>query len=82
MIPNANRIMKNYYTKAKYGDISADLCAGKHIIFIYTNINEYQYVGETEVLLLRDIASKQRLKNGSVCAVEPIHWIDFYELRQ
>ena len=21
MIPNANRIMKNYYTKAKYGDI-------------------------------------------------------------
>ena len=62
MIPNANRFMKSDVTNAYYGEFPADLCAGKHLIFIYTNIIEYQYVGDTKAPLLRVIDSKQRLK--------------------
>ena len=41
MVPTAaNRLMKNDDTKAYYGDFPADLCAAKHLIFIYTNIIE------------------------------------------
>ena len=46
MNPNENRLMKSDETKAYYGEFPADLCAGKHLIFIYTKISEYQYVGE------------------------------------
>ena len=42
MNPNAIRLMKSDETKAYYGEFPADLCAGKHPIFIYTNIIEYQ----------------------------------------
>ena len=80
MIPNANRFMKSDDTKAYYGEFPADLCAGKHLIFIYTNIIEYQYVGDTKAPLLRVIDSKQRLKNGSVCELEPTHRIVFTNL--
>ena len=64
-------------TKAFMGDFLADLCAGKHLIFIYTNIIEYQNVGDAKALLLRVIDSKQRLKDGSVCELEPTHRIVF-----
>ena len=81
LIPRtANRLMKNDDTKAYYGDFPTDLCAGKHLIFIYTNIIEYQYVGDAKAPLLRVIDSKQRLKNGSVCELEPTHWIVFTNL--
>ena len=80
MNPNENRLMKSDETKACYGDFPADLCAGKHLIFIYTKINEYQYVGETNGTLLRVIDSKQRLKNGSICELEPTHRIVFTNL--
>ena len=40
MIPNANSFMKSDDTKAYYGEFPADLCAGKHLNFIYTNIIE------------------------------------------
>ena len=80
MIPNANRFMKSDDTKAYYGEFPADLCAGKHLIFIYTNKIEYQYVGDTMAPLLRVIDSKQRLKNGSVCELEPTHRIVFTNL--
>ena len=53
MNPNENRLMKSDDTKAYYGEFPADLCAGKHLIFIYTNIIEYQYVGDTKAHLLR-----------------------------
>ena len=53
------------------GDFPADLCAGKHLIFIYANIIEYQYVGDSKAPLLRVIDSKQWLKNVSVCELEP-----------
>ena len=61
------------------GDFPADLCARKHLIFFYTNIIEYQYVGDAKAPLLRVIRSKQRLKNGSVCEFEPTHRIVFFE---
>ena len=80
MNPNENRLMKSDETKAYYGEFPADLCAGKHLIFIYTNIIEYQYVGDTKAPLLRVIDSKKRLKNGSVFELEPTHRIVFTNL--
>ena len=80
MNPNENRVMKSDETKAYYGEFPADICAGRHLIFIYTNIIEYQYVGDTKALLLRVIDSKQRLKSGSVCELEPTHRIVFTNL--
>ena len=75
----ANKLMKKDDTKAYMGDFPADLCAGKHLIFIYTNIIEYQYVGEAKAPLLRVIDSKQRLKNGSVCELETNTQNSFFE---
>ena len=57
-IPNANRFMKSDDTKAYNGELPADLCAGKHLNFIYINIIEYQYIGDTMAPLLRVIDSK------------------------
>ena len=74
----AYKLMKKDDTKAFMFDFPADLCAGKHLIFIYTNIIEYQYVGDAKAPLLRVIDSKQRLKNGSVCEFEPTHRIVFF----
>ena len=76
----SNRLMKSDETAAYYGEFPVDLCSGKHLIFIYTNIIEYQYVGDTKAPLLRVIDSKQRLKNGSVCELEPTHRIVFSNL--
>ena len=76
----ANKLMKKDDSKAFMGDFPADLCAGKHLIFIYTNIIEYQYVGDAKAPLLRVIDSKQRLKNGSVCELEPTHRIVFFRI--
>ena len=76
----SNRLMKSDETKAYFGEFPADLCAGKHLIFIYTNLIEYQYVGVAKAPLLRFIDSKQRLKNGSVCELEQTHRIVFSNL--
>ena len=62
----SNRLMSDE-TAACYGEFPVDLCSGKHLILIYTNIIGYQYVGDTKAPLPRVIDSKQRLKNGSVC---------------
>ena len=77
MNPNENRLMKSDDTKACYGEFPADLCAGKHLSCI---IIAYQYVNDTKAPLLRVIDSKQRLKNGSVCELEPTHRIVFTKL--
>ena len=37
----SNNLMKTDETKAYYGEFPADLCAGKQLIFIYTNIIDY-----------------------------------------
>ena len=80
MNTTADKLMKSDETKAYYGELPADLLAGKHLIFVYANIIEYQYVGDAKAPLLRVIDSKQRLKNGSVCEVAPTHRIVFSNL--
>ena len=72
--------MKSDETKAYYGELPADLLAGKHLIFVNANIIECQCVGDAKALLLRVIVSKQRLKSGSVCEVEPTHRTVFSNL--
>ena len=37
----SNRLMKSDETAAYYGELPIDLCSGKHLIFIYTNIIEH-----------------------------------------
>ena len=49
----SNKSMKSDETKAYFGEFPADLCAGKHLIFIYANIIGYQYVGDAKAPLLR-----------------------------
>ena len=61
-------------------DYPFDLSAGKQLIFVYFNIIEHQYVGDTKAPLIRVIDSKQRLKNGSTCEIEPTHRIVFSNL--
>ena len=67
----SNKVMKSDETKAYSGEFPADLCAGKQLKFFYTNISEYQYLGDATTPLLRVIDSKRRLKNGSVYKFEP-----------
>ena len=66
--------MKND-TIAYYGDFPADLCAGKHLILIYTNATEYLYVVDAKAPMQRVIDSEQGLQNGSSCVLEPTHRI-------
>ena len=65
MISNANSFMKRYDRKAYYGEFPAELCAGKHLIFIYSNIIEDENVGDNEAPLLRVIGSKHHEANKS-----------------
>ena len=81
MNTTADKLMNSDDTNAYYGKLPADLMAGKHLIFVYANITEYQYVGDAKAPLLRVIDSKQRLKNGSMCEVAPTHRIVFFKLR-
>ena len=80
MNTTADKLMKSDETNAYYGELPADLLAGKHLIFVYANIIEHQYMVDANAPLLRVIDSKQCLKNGSVCGVEPTHRIVFFEL--
>ena len=41
---------------------------------------QYQYVGDAKTPILRVIDSKQRVKNGSVCELEPTQRIVFSNL--
>ena len=66
--------------KSFVGDYPFDLSSGKQLIFIYVNIIEYQYVGDTKAPLIRVIDSKQGLKNGSPFGIEPRHRIVFSNL--
>ena len=75
-----NLTMADDEEKTFAGDYPFDLSAGKQLIFIYVNIIEYQYVGDTKAPLIRVIDSKQRLKNGSPCKIEPTHKIVFSNL--
>ena len=78
---NETKNLDQLYLKgpASYG---SKLPLGKvqYLILIYTNIIEYQYVGDVKAPLLRVIGSNQRPKNGSVCELEPTHRIVFTNL--
>ena len=68
MLDNFENLNMAYYEeKTSAGDYPSDLSVGKQLIFIYLNIIEYQYVGDTKAPLIRAIDSKQRLKNGKPC---------------
>ena len=75
-----NLTMADDEEKTFAGDYPFDLSAGRQLTFIYVNINEYQYVGDTRAPLIRVIDSKQRLKNGSPCEIEPSQRIVFSNL--
>ena len=75
-----NLTMADDEEKTFVGDYPFDLSAGKQLIFIYVNIIEYQYVGDTKAPLIRVIDSKQRSKNGSPGEIEPTHRIVFSNL--
>ena len=66
--------------KAFVADYPIDLLEGKQLIFVYSNIIEYQHIGDPKAPLIRIIDSKQRLKNGSLCEIEPTHRIVFSNL--
>ena len=57
--------------KTFVGDYPFDLSAGKQLIFIYVNIIDYQYACDTKAPFIGVIDSKQRLKNGRPCEIEP-----------
>ena len=80
MNTTADKLMKSDSTKTYYGELPADLLAGKHLIFLYANIIEYQYVVDAKMTLLRVIDSKQCLKNCCVRQFEPTHRIVFSNL--
>ena len=61
--------------KTFVGDYPFDLSAGRQLFFIYVNIIEYQYVGDSKAPPIRVIDSKQRLTNGRLCEIEPTHRI-------
>ena len=69
--------MQKDKTEAFMGEFPADRCAGEHLIIIYTNIIEYQYIGDAKAPFLRNIDSRHRLKKGSVSELEPTHRIFF-----
>ena len=48
----AKKLIQKHDAKDFMGDFSADLCAGKHLIFIYINIIEHQYVGDAKAPIL------------------------------
>ena len=58
----SNKLRKSDETKSYCGDLPANLCAGKRLVFNYTNIIEYQYVGDAKAPLSRVTDSKQCLK--------------------
>ena len=55
------------------GDFAADLSAGSQLMFVYVDIIGYQFIGDTKTPLLRVIDTNRRLKNGSICSIEPTH---------
>ena len=76
-----NLTMADEEEKAFAGDYPFDFFAGKQLIFIDVNIIKYQYISDTKAPLIRVIDSKQRLKNGSPCKIEPTHRIVFSNLK-
>ena len=54
--------MKNGETSAYYGEFPIDLCSGKQLSCIFTNIIEYQYVGDTKTTCFESLIQNNDLK--------------------
>ena len=54
-------------------DYATDLSAGSQLMFVYIDIIGYQFIGDTKAPLLRVIDTNRRLKNGTICSIEPTH---------
>ena len=55
-----------YFEPNKHtGNFPIDITAGTHSMLVYTDIINYQYVGDTKAPVLRIIDCGRRLKNGS-----------------
>ena len=67
MNKTADNLMKSGETKAYYDELPADLLAGKHLIFLYANIIEYQYVGVPKHLFYESLIQNSVYKTV-VCA--------------
>ena len=68
-------------TNAYIADFAFDMMAGKQLISEYKDIIEYQFVGNTKATQIRVVYSKQRLKTGCLCTIEPTQWIVSYLIR-
>ena len=75
----SKKLMKSDETKAYFGEFRNDLCSGKHLIFIYTTIIKYQYVGDAKAPLLRVIDSKECPKNGNFFKLGPTNRRVFFK---
>ena len=65
--------MSNHSSRSFTADYPVDLAAGTELMFIYIDLIEYQYLGDTKAPLLRIIDTNRRMKNGTVCHIEPNH---------
>ena len=75
-----NLAMSDREAEAFVADYPFDLLAGKQMIFVFSDIIEYQRIGDTKAPLIRLIDSKQRLRSGSLCEIEPTHRTVFSNL--
>ena len=73
-------LMTDDESKAFVANYPDYMLSEKQLIFFYKEFVEYQNVGDTKAPLIRVIDSKQRLKNGSFCEIEPTHRIVFSNL--
>lgn len=55
------------------GVYPVDMTSGVQFVFVYLDIIDYQHLGDTKAPLLKVIDTDLRLKNGSVCSIEPTH---------
>ena len=64
-----------------HGDYSADITAGRHVMFVYINVIEYQTVADTKAPLLRILPVETRLRNGSIVEVGTLNHRTFKDLQ-
>lgn len=55
------------------GIFPIDMTNGVQFAFVYIDIIDFQHLGDTKAPLLKVIDTDLRLKNGSVCSIEPTH---------
>ena len=76
------------FKTAPYGNVEnkhtgrypVDIVCGSHIIFLYIDIIEHQFVGDVKAPVLKIIDTERRLKNGSLALLAPIQQKTFEKL--